>query len=226
MSILSFLRVIQGIQAQRGAPTPPSRNRRLEIEALERRAVLTLLDPTVPLAEPLEATSTTIVELSPLPYPYPLPPPGEVQPPDYYGGSGSGTGGPGPGEAPDPSSETLPADGSSGGGIGGPPPDPPSNSGGSGSGTGGGEAPIISALQSSHSGMWVWFTGTVTDPDGPVEGLTVYFRIGENPLAPTATVGADGIFESIPLVLPVGSMITAYTIDAQGHHSNLATCYT
>ena len=71
----------------------------------------------------------------------------------------------------------------------------------------------------------MWITGTVTDSDGSVEGLTVYFVIGEGTTAQfTATVEADGEFRSPDLMIALGTLISAYTIDAQGNQSSLATC--
>jgi hypothetical protein len=73
----------------------------------------------------------------------------------------------------------------------------------------------------------VWFAGTVSDADGPVEGLTVYFTIGiETTVSFTASVSADGTFSSMMMVLAPDSLISAYTIDAGGSHSNVATCQT
>ncbi|MCI0359596.1 MAG: hypothetical protein L0211_14060 [Planctomycetaceae bacterium] len=216
MSILSFLRVIQGIQSRGGKPAPP-RNRRLELEPLEWRAVLTVLETPLPILDSPEVTST-VLESPPLGDPPPSP--------EDDGGSGSGTGEPDPGQAPDPSGESLPMDGGSGGGNGDPPPDPPLTSG-SGSGTGtGSEAPIITSLESSHTGWWVSFSGSVTDADGPVAGLIVYFTIGEETgVAFTAIVQADGTFQTLDLEIAANTLINAYTIDAEGNQSSIATCY-
>jgi hypothetical protein len=208
MSLLNFLRVIDGIQRRGGKDAPPPRNRRLEVESLERRAVLAVLDVPLVLSGPLESTtSATTLELSPLTDPLP-PPPEETLSPDV-GGSSSGTGEP---EPSDPSAD--------------PPTDPPLTDGGSGSGSGESNiAPQITLGSQQNSGMWVWFTGTVSDPDGPVQGLTVYFTIGlESSISFTATVQADGTYESLEMMLAAGTTISAYTIDVDGIHSTLATC--
>ncbi len=224
MSLLRFLRVIDFIAFRGDDSKLPPRNRRLELETLERRAVLTLLDPTAPLLEPIETTTTTTLEAPSLTE---SPPPTTEETTPDTGGSGSGTGEPDPGDPPpDPTSETPPANGGSGSGSGDPSPDPPPDPSGSGSGSGaGGEAPIITSLDSSRSDDWVMFVGMVSDADGPVEGLTVYFTIGlDSTVAFTTTVNADGTFQSLEMMLAAGTLVNAYTIDAQGNYSLLATC--
>jgi hypothetical protein len=137
------------------------------------------------------------------------------------GGSGSGTG---QAEPVDPSvsdpAEPVLTTGGSGSGSGGTSP-----SSGSGSGTGG-EAPSITSLQPNRIESMVWFVGTVTDADGPVEGLTVYFMVDNDPaIAFAATVNADGSFSTTGLSVAAGTLIQAYTIDVDGNQSLLATCY-
>jgi hypothetical protein len=217
MSLLSFLRVVEEIQQPRCKNHVPPRTRRLAVEALEGRAVLTLLGSLTP---PIQIVTETIIApvIESLPLDPSLPPEAAPQP---EGGSGSGTGEPEP-------TDPLPDSGGSGSGSGEPGPfeDSPPTSGGSGSGSGS-AAPVISSLSPHWNGLWVWFAGTVSDADGPVEGLTVYFTIGiETTVSFTASVSADGTFSSMMMVLAPDSLISAYTIDAGGSHSNVATCQT
>jgi hypothetical protein len=216
MSLLSFLRVVEEIQQTGSKNHVPPRTRRLAMEALEGRAVLTLLGS---LAEPIQIVTDTIV--APVIESLPLDPaPTTEAPPIEDGGSGSGTGEP---EPADPGSEPPPDNGGSGSGTG-EPTEPLPDNGGSGSGIGG-SPPIITSLESTHADIWVWFSGTVADTDGPVEGLTVYFSIGDTSIVSfTTTVGADGSFRTVDLMIDLGISIYAYTIDAQGNQSLIANC--
>lgn len=226
MSLLGFLRVIEAIRPSRGKASPPNPNRRLEMESLERRSVLALVDSLVAYEEPVE---TTIAIVESLPEVDALA--DTVQPLTEYdnGGSGSGTGGAEPGDPTIevPSDPILTSGGSTGGSGSGTgytePESPPSSGSGSGSG---GEAPSITALQGDRVDAMVWFVGTVTDADGPVEGLTVYFSVGSDPsVAFTAVVDANGAFTSLGMLIEFGTLVRAYTIDADGNQSELATCY-
>lgn len=218
MSLLNFLRVIEAIQSGSGKNALPPRNRKLELEALERRAVLTLLDPLAPALEPLETTMTTTTLESPPPTD-PTSTASEESPPVDSGGSGSGTGEPEPGDTPlDPPADPLPPTGGSGSGSGDPSPDPPpETSSGSGSG---GAAPVIESLSLQSDQLWSWFVGSVSDADGSVEGLTVFFTIGDATIPTfTATVQEDGTFTSMHLVLSAGTSIHVHVVDSDGNAS-------
>jgi hypothetical protein len=261
MSLLNFLRVLEGLQPWGGNDSPPPRKRRLKLETLEGRSVLTLLG--LPLPPPLPITVPGI-EVPPViapepPVTEPEPPITEPEPtitepepttipeppPSDDGGSGSGTGGPMPGDpSADPPTDLAPTDGSSGSGTGDPPSDPPPGTGSSGSGTGSsgsgtgssgsgtgssgsgtGEPPVITAISAQRTSMWIWMTGTVDDPDGPEEGLTVCFTIGNSTsVSFTTTTGAGGTFGSMIYVLPPGIPIYAYVIDSMGNHSATVWC--
>jgi len=223
MSLIRFLRVALTTGPLGGKTPPPKPNRRLEMESLERRSVLALVDSLVANVEPVETTLAAVESLPVVAE--------TVETVTAYdsGGSGSGTG---EMEPSDPTTE-APADpvlssGGSGGGSGSgtgytEPEYPPSSGSGSGSG---GEAPAITALQGDRIDAMVWFVGTVTDADGPVEGLTVYFSVGNDPsVAFTAVVGANGSFTSLGVLIELGTFVRAYTIDADGNQSELATCY-
>jgi hypothetical protein len=213
MSLLSFLRVVEEIQRPRNHVPP--RTRQLAVEALEGRAVLTLLGSLTP---PIQIVTETII--APVIESLPLDPSPPETAPLPEGGSGSGTGEP---EPTDPGSEPPPDNGGSGSGSGEPVMDPLPDNGGFGTVVP--SAPVITSLESAHADIWVWFSGTVADSDGPVEGLTVYFSIGDTSIVSfTTTVGADGSFRTVDLMIDFGISIYAYTIDAQGNHSLIATC--
>jgi hypothetical protein len=85
------------------------------------------------------------------------------------------------------------------------------------------QPPVVTSLTAHNENGWVWLTGSVADADGPVEGLTVYFIVGDGSttVAFTATVLADGTFESAAYAIPAGTMIYAYTIDIDGNQSEI-----
>jgi len=85
------------------------------------------------------------------------------------------------------------------------------------------QPPVITSLEAHSEDGWVSLTGTVTDADGPVAGLMIHFMVvGDGATDSfTATVLADGTFESTTYVIPAGSMIFAYTIDIDGNHSEV-----
>ena len=95
MRLLNFLRVLDAIQSPGRSAAPP-RNRKLKLESLERRAVLTLLDTLLPAPEPL---TTPLIEV------VPLPTISEQSSSLDYGGSGSGSGDP---DAQEPVTDQLP----------------------------------------------------------------------------------------------------------------------
>jgi len=105
-----------------------------------------------------------------------------------------------------------------------PPNDPSVEDSGSSSELGG--PPSISSIEAQfNSGQWVSIVGTVTDPGGSVEGMTVYFMVGYvNTVSFTTTVAADGSFRSLDLGLDAGTLIRAYTIDSDGNYSEIASC--
>ena len=87
------------------------------------------------------------------------------------------------------------------------------------------QPPVITSLQSHRDGDWVWLTGSVSDADGPVAGLIVYFTIGtDSTVVFTAVVQADGTFATMTYPIPAGTQVNAYTIDVDGLYSNIASC--
>ncbi len=218
MSLLNFLRVIESIGSGSNKRRFPPRSRKLELEALERRAVLTLLDPLAPVLEPLQtSTVTTTLDSSP---PTNTTSTTTESPPLASGGSGSGTGGPEVGDpAPEPTSEPLPSTGGSGSGTGDPPPPPPPDPS-SGSGIGG--APAIDSLSVQSNDLWSRLVGSVSDADGSVEGLTVFFTIGSTTVPTfTAIVQADGTFSSMQLMLSAGTVVSVHVVDWDGNASEV-----
>jgi hypothetical protein len=170
--------------------------------------------------------------------------------PEATGGSAGGSAG---GESGDPTSgpesgtgsgggegSSLPTgsgDGSgstSGGGEGG---EPPSNPGsGSGTGSGGGEGsipggssqggsgsadPEISELTFERMGTFVTFAGIVADDESLV-GCFVYFSTDMGTQFSIA-IAADGTFNTYTMYLSVGTIVTAYAVDADGNHSATVT---
>jgi hypothetical protein len=226
MSLLNFLRVIDEIRSGSGKRTPLPRNRKLELEALERRSVLTLLDPVAYVLEPPESITTTTTFES-LPATDPASTNYEQSPPLDMGESGSGTGEPEAGDLPsEPPPEPLPSTGGSGGGSGSgsgdPSPEPPPEPG-SGSGSGG-AAPVIDSLSSQSGQFWFWLVGTVSDADNSVDGLMVLFTIGDATIPSfTAVVQEDGTFCSMQLVYLAGTQIHVQVVDYAGNASEIVT---
>jgi hypothetical protein len=176
MSLLDFLKIAA---PSGGAP----RARKLAIESLERRAVLTVLDPLLTdavvetVVEPVEETTVT-QETEPLTEPIT-----EDQP---------------------PLEEPITED---------PPLEEPVD--------GGGEeeviAPQIIDPQHSRDGSWVTFAGLVQD-DGLVEGLTVYFSTDSGQEFSTS-VASDGSFNSMQVLIDLGTQVSIWTIDVDGNYS-------
>jgi hypothetical protein len=206
MSLLDFLKVAAG----NGRP----KQRKLAIEALEQRAVMTTLNPLLAnLSEPVQppiqtaaavlSTAETLAQpiannplTGPITQPLcedppppldPLPPP-DPPPPD-----------PPPDELPppDPPPDDPPPDEL-------PPPDPPTD-------------PEITDAQYTREGDWVNLSGTVAD-DGPLAGMVVYCTTDMGQSF-QLTVNADGTFLSHSLPIDVGVQVTLWTIDADGNQS-------
>ncbi|MEX2174256.1 MAG: hypothetical protein WD872_07830 [Pirellulaceae bacterium] len=80
-----------------------------------------------------------------------------------------------------------------------------------------GTAPRIDDFHIVTIGEWFWFEGVVTDDDY-VEGLSVNFSgsLGDF----NATVNADGTFQSYPFHVSQQGSVKAYTIDWYGNWSN------
>ena len=222
MSLLKFLRVIDEIRSGSGNSTPWPRNRKLDLEALERRAVLTLLDPIATVLEPLESTTTTTTFES-QPATDPASTTYEYSPPVDMGESGSGTGEPEAGDWPqEPTYDPSPSTGGSGSGSGDPSPEPPPESG-SGSGSGG-AAPVIDSLSRQSGQFWFWLVGSVSDADDSVDGLMVLFTIGDATIPSfTAIVQEDGTFCSMQLVFLAGTRIHVQVVDYAGNASETVT---
>jgi hypothetical protein len=203
MSLLNFLRVIDTFLPETRGAGPIRRHRHLELEKLERRAVLAVLESTATALVPVETTDSTFVESSTLT---------DTSTTDSTVDSGSGT------------TESTFTDGGSGSGTGDPSLEaPPEGDAGTGTGS---EAPVITSLEADHGDLLVWFTGTVTDADGPVVGLTVYFVVGnDTSYSFTAVVDIDGTFSSIGMPIEPGTEVRAYTIDVDGNQSLLVTCF-
>ncbi len=223
MSILRFLGVVDasGLLSGQSAPAPP-RQRKLALETLDSRALLTLFTPIV---------TDAFAELEEVA----LPPEGqtgtwEEQSTGSEGGNGGTTGEP---NNDPPSEPTLnsSAGGSAGGEGGDPPPlSNPGSGGGSaggeggssntGSGSGGGDGgtpPEITSSIYDRSGAMVDFSGTVTDDESMFQQL-VYFRTDEGQQF-TATIDAEGRYYSETMMLPIGTQVSIFTIDADGHQS-------
>jgi len=84
------------------------------------------------------------------------------------------------------------------------------------------QPPVFTSLAAHNQDGWVRLTGSVSDADGPVEGLTVYFIVGDGTTAAfTATVLADGTFASADYLIPPGASVYAYTIDIDGNQSEI-----
>jgi hypothetical protein len=225
MSILSFLGIVDrsGLFPAVRPPASP-RQRKLALETLDSRALLTLITPV------LTDSTAELVEIELQPEEQIDPVAGDPEAgswvadspdeplPEADTGSGGGEGGDAPLEpAGDPPPDPLAG---SGGGEGG---DPPIDSQtGSESGSGDGQppadsAPVIESASYLRVGDLVTITGLVSD-DGPLSGLTVYFStdLGHQFTTQTTVVGG---FCSLSLSLDAGTQISIYTIDAVGNQS-------
>jgi hypothetical protein len=224
MSLLNFLRIVDQSDLYPADRPPASRQRKLALETLDSRALLTLFTPI------LTDSTAELIEID-------LPPDVQFEPVSGDPGAGAWV--------PDPPNEPLPEpEPSSGGGEGGaapldpvgdPPPDPLAGSGGgeggdppldpqTGSGSGSGEgqppansAPAIASASYIRVGDFVTITGIVGD-DGPLGGLTVYFSsdLGHQFTTQTSALGA---FCSLSLTMEPGTQISIYTVDAAGNQS-------
>ena len=202
MSLLDFLK----IAAPAGGALRP---RKLAIESLERRAVLTVLEPllTNAVAETtalIEQTVTPIAEVTQTvtePVTEDPPPPEEPiaqDPPPLEEPIA---------EDPSPIEEPITED---------PPPEEPVDGGEAG----GGEEEIVPQIVNAHhsrDGLWVAFSGFIQDDD-LVEGLTVYFSTDLGHQF-TATVAADGSFSTMPMLIELGTQVSIWTIDTDDNYS-------
>ena len=86
-----------------------------------------------------------------------------------------------------------------------------------------GSAPSITlSCGSVGANLW-WFTGTVTDPDGPAVGWQVDLEGIIRTYVDTDTWGNYEHYEYLGTTH--GGTVTAYTEDPQGNQSNIASCY-
>ena len=228
MSVLRFLRIIAetvDLAATNASRSP--RRRKLALESLERRAMLTGDDPLLMEAanafteeatgdDPAITTESTTDDGS-MTTSTEGPVDGgsgggsggeETSAAPVDGGSGSGTGG----------EETEPVGDGSGGGTGGEETEPVND--GSGSGTGEEVLPAVTSLYATQDSGWVAFFGTVTD-DESLEGLTIYFT-SDSGHQFTATIQADGSFSTASYLMEPGTQVTAWFIDADGNYSESA----
>ncbi len=147
MSLLKFLRVIEALQPRRKSDAPPPRSRKLELESLERRTVLTLEGTALPAEEPLLGSTTEVVQ-------------SHLEQTGYSEALTTADSGTGSGSAeysyyPDSdSTQTTTSQGGSAGGSGYDPPEDYTSTGGSGggSGSGSGDPSPESSTASSGSG--------------------------------------------------------------------------
>lgn len=244
MSILKFLRIVDasGLAGQERS-TPPPRQRKLALETLDDRALLTLFTPIV------IDTVSGLVPTPPIPSANVLEPinsdpspgswnedPPQDPPLEPYGGSDGGEGSDPPSNPEgDPPPEPITGSGTgSGGGEGGDPPANPESGGGSGggngedppadqnpgSGSGGGSsttAPEITSVSFERMGVFVMFSGTVTDDESMV-GQKVYFSTDLG-FQFEITILSEGTFTSYAVMLDIGTQVSLFTIDADGNHS-------
>jgi hypothetical protein len=222
MSILRFLGVVDatGLLSGESPPVPPHR-RKLTLETLDSRALLTLLTPleTDTSAESEEVLTTESQTGT-----------WEEQSTGSEGGTGETTG-----ETTDDAPAESTVDSSAGGSAGGDGGEDGQLSIGSGGGSGGGEggtqlpgsgsgggeggtAPEITSAEYERTDSYVDFSGTVTD-DESMLGLVVYF-VADSGQQFSATIDAEGRFATCSIMLDVGTQVSIYTIDADGNQSD------